>query len=504
MASRSSITEKDVAEAFAKIEEELIAGIIKNFERHQLEQVNSGMQWSMWQVEQLANLEAYSRGNVKKYGKRFDQLNKAIEQFISKAYSGGRASQERQIAKAMKQGWTPPNAFFGVPTDKLDALIRATHSDMMKAEYAVLRRANDLYRDTIFKSQVYATSGAGTYAQAIDMATKDFLASGINGIVYSNGSRHTIEEYSSMVIRTSTKRAAFVGEGDAREEWGVHTVFVAERDDACDVCLEWVGQVLIDDVYSNGSSKDGDYPLLSEAMDAGLFHPNCRDTMTTYFEGINKPPKTPTERDKSRAEAREEVEQLENTASNNQARYERLSEYSLDPTNQAKYEAKAEEWGERVDIAAQYRADLGGGNSTPAPESMRESVNAEMTNNGFIVQFGGNEAETVLRISKSEATILAEYDDNGVLVGGNVYFSSQPTISALQEELYHMHQLIRGDYSDALFGVEEAFLRREIDANKHLLTLSEKLKVPDSEVEQTKSVLKSYENKLQKLIEGKN
>lgn len=54
-------------------------------------------------------------------------------------------------------------AFFKINDRKMNALIDATVSDMGNAETAMLRRANDQYRKTIFNAQVYANSGVGTY-----------------------------------------------------------------------------------------------------------------------------------------------------------------------------------------------------------------------------------------------------------------------------------------------------------------------------------------------------
>ncbi len=48
--------------------------------------------------------------------------------------------------------------------------------------------------------------------------------------------------------------------------------------------------MLIDDVYSGGSQEDGDYMLLSQAMEQGLYHPRCRHGLGTYYpelEDIN-------------------------------------------------------------------------------------------------------------------------------------------------------------------------------------------------------------------------
>ena len=176
---------------------------------------------------------------------------------------------------------------------KLEALIKATTADMKKAETAVLRMANDQYRKVIYNAQVYANTGAGTYEQAVDMATKDFLAAGLNCVEYANGARHTLADYADMAIRTACKRAYLQGEGQKRQEWEISTVIMNKRGNPCPKCLPFVGKVLIDDVWSGGP-KDGKspetgikYPLMSKAIAAGLYHPRCRDSHTTYFEGIS-------------------------------------------------------------------------------------------------------------------------------------------------------------------------------------------------------------------------
>ena len=42
--------------------------------------------------------------------------------------------------------------------------------------------------------------------------------------------------------------------------------------------------------YHIGTKKDGNYKLLSEAINGGLFHDKCRHGLSTYFEGINEKP----------------------------------------------------------------------------------------------------------------------------------------------------------------------------------------------------------------------
>ena len=40
-------------EAIQKIEDELIASMIRNMDRHRAEETKEGYNWSMWQTEQL-------------------------------------------------------------------------------------------------------------------------------------------------------------------------------------------------------------------------------------------------------------------------------------------------------------------------------------------------------------------------------------------------------------------------------------------------------------------
>lgn len=61
---------------------------------------------------------------------------------------------------------------------------------------------------------------------------------------------------------------------------------VNSRQGGCSKCAEYIGKIFIDDVYSGGTQSDGDYPLLSTAIEGGLFHPRCKDSTSTYYEGI--------------------------------------------------------------------------------------------------------------------------------------------------------------------------------------------------------------------------
>lgn len=341
----------DIRSAFEEMELELIRSMKRNLSRHQKWEEKEGINWTMWQAEQLKTLEQFKRENKKKFTKKFSLINDEIKEFLKDTYEMSGLDQEKEILEAITKGKSfnskvkkgLEGSFFILNEDKMNALIKATTKDMSKAEHAMLRMANDQYRKTIFKAQVMANSGAFTLQQSIDAATKDFLKAGINCIQYKDGRRVNIASYAEMCIRTANKRAMLVSEGDVRNEYGVHTVRISKYGGCSETCLPWQGKVYVDDVFSGGTkeeAKEKNLKLLSEAIEGGLFHPNCKHRSTTYFydlkkeqgklkdDGIENPP--------------EEQEHRRNQLHIQQQK--RLEEGSLDPQNIKEAKARKEQW----------------------------------------------------------------------------------------------------------------------------------------------------------------
>lgn len=351
------MTEYDIGTAFDAIEQELIASMIRNMDRHRAEETDMGIEWSQWQTEQLKALEKYKIENRKRYNKQFKDINTQISELIWQARQRGSMEQEIQILNAIKHGFKgakkvsrgAAGEFFKLNTRKLEALVKATTNDMQKAETSVLRMADDEYRKAIFNAQVYANTGAGTYEKAVDMATKDMLSRGLNCVEYANGARHTLADYADMVIRTASKRAYLQGEGERRQEWGISTVIMNKRGNPCPKCLPFVGKVLIDDVWSGGSRKDSKYPLMSTAIAAGLYHPRCKDSHTTYFPGISMADDTWT-KEELEAVGKSNTRDAEKQYAERQAeKFGRLARYSLDIEDRERYQKKADEWEKKAE-----------------------------------------------------------------------------------------------------------------------------------------------------------
>jgi hypothetical protein len=359
---------------------DLIQSQRRTFLRHQGEQLKEGFQWEQWQLAKLRELNKYRQANKKLIDGYSPDIDRLIDEVLTGSYTKG----ERNVEKAIEDVWqleieTPdgeinpellkkyttdeiaalketksiieaaaklPKAsgtdtFFGINDKKLQALQQVVKGDMRKAQHAVLRKMDDVYRQTIFKSQIYMSSGATSLNQAIDMATKDFLSQGINCIQYKDGKMVNVASWAEMSLRTASHRATMLGEGKKMDEWNLHLIVITAHGNTCEMCLPWQGKVLIDNVFSSGKS-DGKHTLLSVAIDAGLFHPNCRHSKAIYFEGITQIPTAPV--DDETAGARYNAEQKQRTIENNIRKYKRFEAGSTDAENVNKASDKVKEW----------------------------------------------------------------------------------------------------------------------------------------------------------------
>lgn len=287
------------------MELELIASLRRNFLKHKMEEHVAGFSWEMWQKAKLRSIHQYQMENGNIIYRFKERIKQAIEDVLNHFYDRGYKSTVN-IPKDGKNtaslGEIPPKEtqFFGANKKKLDALIKTSKKDFDDANHAVYRKMNDIYRQTIFKTEFQLSSGALSLGKAIDKAAKEFLEQGINCIAYKSKDgaifRYVnIADYAEMALRTASHRATLIGEGAKRDELGVHLVFVSAHANSCKLCLPWQGKVLIDDVFSHPSDEyiakyKGKYELLSVAIKAGLLHPNCRHTLATYFEGVTRIP----------------------------------------------------------------------------------------------------------------------------------------------------------------------------------------------------------------------
>ena len=274
--------------AYREMELHLISSMKRNLGLHIAEEIKTGKEYPQWQAIKLRELRRYQKENsdiIKRSVGSFPE--DVAKQLESELKQGAVQEQHRyNVAKGVTMDTAMGEGFFRLNRNKLEALQKSVNNDLSKANNAVLRMMNDTYRSTIFKYELFLANGVYTPTQAYDAAVKDFLERGINCIEYKDGRRVNIADYTDMAIKTANKRAQLMGEGSFRKSIGNPLIIMSAHNTSCKLCKPFQNKVLIDDVYSGGTQEDGDYMLLSEAMERGLYHPRCKHGCGTYYPEI--------------------------------------------------------------------------------------------------------------------------------------------------------------------------------------------------------------------------
>lgn len=94
--------------------------------------------------------------------------------------------------------------------------------------------------------------------------------------------------------------------------------------------------------------KEGN-PLMSSAIAAGLYHPNCKDVHTTYFPELDEEPDSKfTKEELEKVKEDYKQDQKRQYAGRMVEQFDRLSKYSLDPDNKKMYAARKEQWEQSI------------------------------------------------------------------------------------------------------------------------------------------------------------
>ena len=297
---------RDIAALFDALELDLVKSLHRCLARHQQQEQTEGGQngtprhWQAWQAAKLRDLRRFRRENTAILGEYRNRID-----------ADTRTLLEEEAAQGGADG------FFRMSDERMTALLNEMQQANEQSERAALRYMNDVYRKTILRTAAAMQAGGQTLQQATDAATRDFLDQGIACIRYRNGRRVNISTYAEMALRTAGTRAMLMGEAAQRERLGLDTVLVSQYGACSPTCLPWQGLVYIDDVFqpyhgtrtpggTYGVSRNGrQYPLLSVAMQGGLFHPNCRHTLSTWVEGVSTRPRP---MDKAKVEAAAQLE----------------------------------------------------------------------------------------------------------------------------------------------------------------------------------------------------
>ncbi len=343
-----------IVRIFEEIEQRLVKSLKRNLGRHKEEEEQEGFNWSAWQAEKLRALEKFRRENaaiMQEYTKQIDTETRQImqEQF-DEGVNGVDVPPAVPVEEAPAEV-SPEPQFFGVDTTKVNKLIEDVTYLEKNAETAALRLTDDVYRQTVNRVQLAMGTGSMTLQQAIDIAVNDFLDQGINCIVYRDGRRVNIADYVRMALRTTATRAALQGKSAKYKALGYDTVQVSSYGMCSKTCEPWQGRIYIEDTFSfwDGEVREQGgilwgksnycgkwFPLLSSAIEKGLFHPNCRHSINLWRDGDPLPESV----DNSDSERRYKLEQQQRAFEREIRKAKRKVNGFTDPENVRK--AKAE------------------------------------------------------------------------------------------------------------------------------------------------------------------
>lgn len=301
----------------SKILDEMELELIKSMRGHYSKGLDKTTE--EWQKRQLQEIKRFKKDNMKIIQKYRESVRNGANEMLKEEYIKGYKNELKYLKEhsfgqlRQKVGMiASPENLTGIDDMRMVALLDAVMNDLDKAMYSAFRQCNDVYRETIFKSTVLVNSGQYDLVSAIDIAQNDFLEKGIDSIVYANGAHIAIRSYCEMALRTNAVRCADFGKGMLRDILECWTVRVSDHQSSCPKCGKWQGMILVDDVFSHGQ-PDGKHKLVSEAIETGLRHPNCRHILQTYDPEVDDDYGTVeyTEEDKERYKNEQQQRKIE-------------------------------------------------------------------------------------------------------------------------------------------------------------------------------------------------
>ena len=235
----------------------------------------------------------------------------AVRRALVEAYGRGRQAAVAEmggldIGRELEARRVLPNA------PSVDRLAASMADDTRPLYTRITRAVVDAYRSITSRVSGSVLLGSMTRRQASQRALDQFAQRGITGFVDSAGRNWDMASYAEMTVRSVTARAAIEGHIDALGELGIGLVIVSDSPLECPLCRPWEGEVLTLGAESGPHTIRAEHAIqpsglfaptrtvavhvagsLTEARGQGLFHPNCRHSLSAYLPGVTTRPQSP-------------------------------------------------------------------------------------------------------------------------------------------------------------------------------------------------------------------
>ena len=142
---------------------------------------------------------------------------------------------------------------------------------------------------------IHGVMSKATPAEAQAQAWRELTSRGVTGFTDKAGREWNLATYVEMAVRTATQRAYNASHRERLTLAGITYFTISTTGRPCPLCSPWEGKVLADagaGIATEPDASNGDpvtfhvAATIEEATAAGLFHPNCKHTLTAYLPGV--------------------------------------------------------------------------------------------------------------------------------------------------------------------------------------------------------------------------
>ncbi|MBB5081367.1 phage minor capsid protein [Nonomuraea endophytica] len=189
------------------------------------------------------------------------------------------------------------------PGQGVNELARQTVEKLSAVHLSALRVVDDIYRKVVADTAGQVLTGARTRKEAARDALKRLTP--VAPFRDKSGRQWRMSTYVEMAMRTATARAAVDGHLAVMQDAGIDLVIVSTTPWNCEKCDPWEGKVLtqsgaagkisVEHALEDGVQVEVEVAAtVSGARIAGLFHPQCRHSLSAYLPGVTTVPAKPT------------------------------------------------------------------------------------------------------------------------------------------------------------------------------------------------------------------
>ena len=283
------------------------------------------------------------------------KLVKDTERLASREVSDG-------IAKAFREGGNMALKDIGIPDTllrdvkippKIQRLILESENMVNRTSLIILRESQDVFRSIQAEMATQILTGVETRREVAQTMLNRMADKGITGFVDKAGRNWAMASYVEMATRTVANRASTMGHIDRQLENGRDLVITSSHGGACPICIIWENEVL------SISGTNPKYRSFSEAESGGLFHPNCRHSITGYIEGLTKL-HTLTQQDRERSAEMYDYSQRQRGNERQIRRWKNRELVAITPQDKMKAQNKIKEFqGVQRELLKDYEQKFG-------------------------------------------------------------------------------------------------------------------------------------------------